>query len=145
MERLTTWNEQTEMAELIDWNEEEWKEFMSDFDVPIQTSLSEAFDKLAHYEDLEEQGLLLKLPCKVGDKIWEVDKKCENDYWCEEGCYCEECSLYKPYILETRFEIWKYDCYVDKEIFLTKEEAEAKLQELQNGVTQSNDGVKEGK
>lgn len=32
---------------------------------PIQ----KAFDKLAHYETLEEQGLLLKLPCKVGDVV----------------------------------------------------------------------------
>ena len=27
-------------------------------------------NKLAEYEDLEEQGLLLKLPCKVGDKLY---------------------------------------------------------------------------
>ena len=27
-------------------------------------------DKLAEYEDLEEQGLLLKLPCKVGDTVY---------------------------------------------------------------------------
>lgn len=26
--------------------------------------------KLAEYEDLEEQGLLLKLPCKVGDTVY---------------------------------------------------------------------------
>lgn len=30
---------------------------------PIQ----KAFEKLAEYEDLEEQGKLLKLPCEVGD------------------------------------------------------------------------------
>lgn len=29
-------------------------------------------DKLAAYEDAEEQGLLLRLPCKVGDTIYEV-------------------------------------------------------------------------
>lgn len=29
-----------------------------------------AFDKLAEYEDLEEQGFLLKLPCKVGDTVY---------------------------------------------------------------------------
>jgi len=26
--------------------------------------------KLADYEDLEEQGLLVRLPCKVGEKLW---------------------------------------------------------------------------
>lgn len=29
-----------------------------------------AFDKLADYEDLEQQGLLVKLPCKVGDTVY---------------------------------------------------------------------------
>lgn len=27
-------------------------------------------DKLCEYEDLEEDGRLIRLPCKVGDKIW---------------------------------------------------------------------------
>lgn len=35
---------------------------------PIQI----AIDKLAEYEDLEEQGKLLKLPCVVGDTIFEI-------------------------------------------------------------------------
>lgn len=26
--------------------------------------------KLCDYEDLEEQGLLVRLPCKVGEKLW---------------------------------------------------------------------------
>lgn len=30
----------------------------------------EVIDKLAAYEDAEEQGLLLRLPCKVGDKVY---------------------------------------------------------------------------
>lgn len=30
----------------------------------------EAIDKLAAYEDAEEQGLLLRLPCKVGDIVY---------------------------------------------------------------------------
>lgn len=29
-------------------------------------------DKLAEYEDAEEQGLLLRLPCKVGDEFWVI-------------------------------------------------------------------------
>lgn len=31
-------------------------------------------ERLAEYEDAEEQGLLVRLPCKVGDKIFEVFK-----------------------------------------------------------------------
>lgn len=32
--------------------------------------LEKALEKLADYEDLEEQGLLVRLPCKVGDIIY---------------------------------------------------------------------------
>ena len=28
--------------------------------------------KLGEYEDLEEQGRLVKLPCKVGDTVWQI-------------------------------------------------------------------------
>jgi len=52
--------------------------------VPIKLDYTELFDmsdeqaealqaivkKLAEYEDLEEQGLLIKLPCKVGDTVY---------------------------------------------------------------------------
>ena len=37
-----------------------------------------ALDKLATYEDADEQGLFLRLPCKVGDsfyRFWYVDEK----------------------------------------------------------------------
>ena len=30
----------------------------------------DAIEKLADYEDAEEQGLLLRLPCKVGDTVY---------------------------------------------------------------------------
>lgn len=30
-------------------------------------------EKLAAYEDAEEQGLLVRLPCKVGNTIWDID------------------------------------------------------------------------
>lgn len=33
-------------------------------------AIQECFNKLAEYEDLEEQGLLLRLPCKVGDTVY---------------------------------------------------------------------------
>lgn len=32
-----------------------------------------AIKKLADYEDLEEQGLLVRLPCKVGDTVYRVN------------------------------------------------------------------------
>lgn len=32
-----------------------------------------ASEKLAEYEDLEEQGLFVRLPCKVGDLVFIID------------------------------------------------------------------------
>lgn len=34
-----------------------------------EMSINEAIKKLADYEDAEEQGMLLRLPCKVGDTV----------------------------------------------------------------------------
>lgn len=73
-------------------------------------TLIEAVQELQHYKALEEQGLLLKLPCKVGDTIYHI-----MDDW--RG---------KPTIRKTEFSYF----WLDYEIFLTKEEAERKLAEL---------------
>ena len=42
-------------------------------------------DRLAAYEDAEEQGLLVILPCKVGDKVWFY--LYENRYYLRKGIY----------------------------------------------------------
>lgn len=41
----------------------------------LEPSMIDVVHKLAEYEDLEEQGLLLKLPCKVGDTIFVIPSK----------------------------------------------------------------------
>ena len=48
---------------------EEHDKYKSCNNCPIQNS----FDKLAEYEDAEEQDLLLRLPCKIGDTVWDND------------------------------------------------------------------------
>lgn len=76
-----------------------------------------AAEKLADYEDLEEQGRLLKLPCKDGDIIYSV---------VEDGLT----------IVKLRFSLGFYarrGSDIDKTVFLTKSEAEAKLKELRGG------------
>lgn len=37
-----------------------------------QFGRNEAYYKLQHYEDLEEQGRLIKLPCKIGDTVYGI-------------------------------------------------------------------------
>ena len=39
-----------------------------------KSKLKEALEKLAAYEEAEEQGLLLRLPCKVGDTIYRINQ-----------------------------------------------------------------------
>ena len=51
------------------------------------------FNRLKEYEDAEEQGLLLRLPCKVGDTVYCFTPFCEI---CEEALdnefSCEDCN-----------------------------------------------------
>jgi hypothetical protein len=83
--------------------------------VSIRTKNQQLIDKLAYYEDLEEQGRLIKLPCKVGDTVYHV----------VQGRIVEVSNVDLFFLLlsvvENRF---------DNSVFLTKSEAEAKLEEL---------------
>ncbi len=38
-------------------------------------AINQCFNKLGEYEDLEEQGKLLKLPCAVGDTVYVIPSK----------------------------------------------------------------------
>lgn len=95
--------------------------------------IQKAFDKLAHYEDLEEQGLLLKLPCKVGEVFYRVGWNKEVD-----ECEVQSITLEKDGKLKLKFISEKYRSWfeisleeIGKKVFLTKEEAEAKLKEME--------------
>lgn len=90
-------------------------------------------DKLAHYEDLEEQGRLIELPCKVGDTVWCVTDKQIFVAWVdsfylteEDGVLSIEVNLTD--VVENDIEI-KASSF-GRKVFLTKAEAEAKLAEL---------------
>jgi hypothetical protein len=76
-----------------------------------------AIEKLAEYEDAEEQGLLLRLPCKVGDTVYQIIRVFNN--------------FGKHYsIIKTEFRLVDLDLFELGYIFLTKEEAEQKLTEM---------------
>jgi len=102
--------------------------------------IKKAIHKLKKYEDLEEQGLLLKLPCKVGDTLHHVL-----------ACTTAE-DFGKKYIdwfvvthitIDTTKEVtimghdvcnreWGINSRgIGKTVFLTREEAERKLKELE--------------
>ena len=87
----------------------------------------DSVDKLAEYEDLEEKGKLLKLPCAVGDKIYLPNEYVGKviDFEIVEICiFKEEIML----IDDSENEYFIND--FGKTVFPTKEEAEAALKEL---------------
>ena len=86
--------------------------------------------KLGEYEDLEEQGLLLRLPCKVGDTVYFIY---HNEVHHEEVKRFFQCNGGKNWGIV----LWGMypDLYFDqfgKTVFLTKEEAEQKLKEMES-------------
>ena len=111
-------------------------------------TIDDVIDKLADYEDLEEQGRLVILPCKVGDTVWDNDcgRPCAYTITAFSFGECEE------YICEpvtTKEVVFYYanssgsitgsfaESAIGKSVFLNKSEAEAKLKELRGG---ENDG-----
>lgn len=74
-----------------------------------------AIRRLAEYEDLEEQGRLLKLPCAVGDTVWQVQVISGGGRVPDKG-----------EIHESIFRVSMYE-EIGKTIFLTTEEAEAAI------------------
>lgn len=104
----------------------------------------QCLDKLGRLEDAEEKGLLLRLPCKVGSETYLICSrytKCsENDqefdeYSCQ-GCECLECDSSKEYYIHKNNSVsleWIVRNIVDfgKTVFLTKEEAEQALKEME--------------
>lgn len=105
--------------------------------VSIRTKNQQLIDKLAYYEDLEEQGRLVILPCKVGDTVYGIntDRNIVSalkiisvkiysyaiyfDYQLIDGIYKNIVSF--------------ADADIGKTVFLTKAEAEERLKELRGG------------
>ena len=95
-------------------------------------TIRQALDKLAEYEDLEEQGLLLRLPCKVGTSVYMVAQDCGGDTLdCMRGD-CEGCPYLYSFVEENKFEAYMCD-EIGKTVFLTQAEAEKKLKEMESG------------
>ena len=88
--------------------------------------VKEYLEELKRYRDLEEQGLLLRLPCKVGTSVYMVAQDCGGDTLdCMRGD-CEGCPYLYSFVEENKFEAYMCDD-IGKTVFLTKEEAEKKL------------------
>lgn len=107
-------------------------------------SYKQIYDRLAEYEDAEEQGLLVRLPCKVGDSYFIIRKYCDEhgelpyatEHWGSDCLGCSEACNGEFRIKEGRFndvaQIVTFAKSIGKTIFLTEEEAEKALEEMKN-------------
>lgn len=106
------------------------KVFESENKIPLVKVLSEeylypAIEKLAAYEDLEEQGLLVRLPCKVGDTMYDivgkplriVEHKVDAFHIDKKGFHLQIING----VLEKKQEA---------KVYFSREEAEKKLEEM---------------
>lgn len=82
----------------------------------------EVADRLAHYEELEEQGRLVELPCAAGDTVYYIafGKVYEGK--------CHAITVHKPGV---QVHLYDFDgdnaSYATKDVFLSRAEAEVAL------------------
>ena len=130
MERLTY---RTELGASIDKNEDcPTCSICWNCDIPPRECqyISDALEKLANYEDLEERDRLVKLPCKVGETVYYINPN-ENTIN-ELVVYSFDIRPLQHFACDymgTRLNFNQFG----KTVFLTKSEAEAKLKELRGG------------
>ena len=106
--------------------------YMSNNDVRIKTnSVEKLARKLAEYEDLEEQGLLLRLPVPIGTTVY-------NTTWWDDKYEIVTVngkkysrSVRKHKVTKSTFGLLDIKEW-GKTVFLTKSEAEQKLKEMES-------------
>ena len=116
MERLTEWKDDKKLLAKT--------KFSGDF------GSANVLNRLTEYEDLEEQGLLLRLPCKVGTTVY-------NTTWWDDvtekvkvGGKTFYRTVHKHKVSKSTFSL--LDIYdFGKTVFLTKAEAEQRLKEIE--------------
>ena len=98
--------------------------------------VNEVCKKLAEYEQLEEQGLLVRLPCKVGDILFRINKGARNPIIkMKVSQITMERKSYNIKAIEEDYgEVFFSDDVIGIKVFATREEAEKKLEELKNEI-----------
>lgn len=104
-----------------------------DFDI-LSEYLINILTKLADYEDLEEQGRLIKLPCKVGDTVYAIGFN-NNKPIIYESVVLRILITEKEIVFDVKVDEFGINSQLKqsmlgKTVFLTKSEAEAKLSEM---------------
>lgn len=103
-----------------------------------EMTINTAIKKLSDLEDLEEQGKLLKLPCSVGNTVYEVQdiRKLIQPYEITSASVDRWGKWYFYWRIKDGRGIYGRvdgfpENYLGIKVFLTKEEAEAELKKLE--------------
>lgn len=104
--------------------------------------LADCLTKFKDYQQLEKQGRLIKLPCKVGDVLYFAhhDRVISSEvlsvkYHAEaenHGVFIRERLIIDVEGVSAEIDF----CDIGKTVFLTQSEAEAKLKELRGGANE---------
>ena len=86
--------------------------------------VAELLEELKSYKDLEEQGLLVRLPCPIGTTVWDI---CGMDIR-ENVLSGIECDKDGKQFLWANDDEWLGE--LNDLVFLNREEAEKKLEEM---------------
>ena len=107
---------------------------------PDCEEIDAVYRKLKEYEDLEEQGKLIKLSCNRGDKIYFIKSAFSIAHFPIEakvtsicGVDCDNDVMYSSITEYNKIDRRFKSSDIGKTVFLTKSEAEAKLKELRGG------------
>ena len=100
-----------------------------------------SLQRLGELEDKIEQGLILELPCKVGDTIFFIYEYCSAEgkecIACDKGCVHgishQEDGIWVHARYESGLTYWHKEDDIGEIVFFTKAEAEAKLADLRGG------------
>lgn len=99
-------------------------------------AMADLQEKLKYYEDAEEHGLLLRLPISEDAPVYSIEYCCGKNKSNRSGMcfrgFCENCSDKAYYIRESVAKHCSI-CEINKSVFFTREEAEAKLKEMEKG------------
>ena len=105
------------------------EDFVLDMDEETYEGYQKILDKLAHYEDLEEAGRLIELPCKIGDTVYGI-RRYQGVRKVQSGIVSEMYFSQKNRLII----VIKHICrgYWGENIFGSLEEAEAALKESES-------------
>lgn len=141
MERLTLDEAIKHAKEVADMNYNDAEKFDSNDSVEnymkancikcaeVHEQLAEWLEELKSYKDLEEQGLLVRLPCKVGDTMYDivgkplriVEHKVDAFHIDKKGFHLQIING----VLEKKQEA---------KVYFSREEAEKKLEKMKNEI-----------